>query len=626
GTTSAESGNVLPLHLQRERRHPTPPLLDGSMIGETAVLQASVLEPRSRGFLLDLRVGLVGRLLLVLQSFFRSGIRRRRRYIRRLRARIWRFRNATRTLLLRQFAQAGIELFREVVLHLLQVVHFNGYSLSGPAFRLLARRDAGVHHIVGIGSVGEPRDYVTRAQRTFLPVRHYGEIAGHDKGAPCRIQRRRNFVAGIRRCCCLSRWSGGRASLRRLCLLRGQLRLYFLGDGLLDFGSHCHLARRRCRSRTTSASVAGIGVRTCLPLGGIGRLQIRRNQVIRQPERRRSIDGIRREPPAVEAKPRSSSPTPRPYTPDNWRRPRVIGPPVKAGIVEGSRIVAVVVIAAVVVAAIHAGPVVAVVIVRARIIGVAAAVNVAALHVSAVPSRVHDARSVVFTHNRAPAVDPMLNVHAAAINRTNLAIGTDACLSSTLQRNVPARRSVAARALAGVRWSTFVATARWTALGGATRRTTLVAARTAFIGIRSAGSAVGRACRASSIRARCATPVGVRSAGSAVGRACRTSFIRTPCATSVGARAAGRVSGRAARFGTTGRSAGLGTTGRSARLGTAARGGFRRWLARRCLRSGGLGGRCTRLLLSRSHCGYREKNQQYGPNRQDVLSSVARIH
>src|ERR1035438_6310680 len=159
------------------------------------------------------------------------------------------------------------------------------------------------------------------------PVRHYGEIAGHHKGAPCRIQRRRNFVAGIRRC-----WSGGPATLRRLRLLRGQLRLHFIGDGLLDFGSQCHLARGRGRSRTTSttASVAGIGVRTCVRLGRVGRLQVRRNHVIRQPERRRSIDGIRREPPAVEAKPRSSSPTPRPYTPDNRRRPRVIGPLLEA--------------------------------------------------------------------------------------------------------------------------------------------------------------------------------------------------------------------------------------------------------------------------------------------------------
>src|ERR1019366_3576395 len=580
-----------------------------------------VLKPagRSRGFLLDLRVGLVGRLLLVLQSFFRSGIRRRRRYIRRLRARIWRFRNATRTLLLRQFAHAGIELFREVVLHLLQVVHFNGYSLSGRAFRLLARRDAGVHHIVGIGSVGEPHDYVTRGQPTFLPVRHYGEIAGHHKGAPCRIQRRRNFVAGIRRF-----WSGGPATLRRLRLLRGQLRLHFIGDGLLDFGSQCHLARGRGRSRTTSttASVAGIGVRTCVRLGRVGRLQVRRNHVIRQPERRRSIDGIRREPPAVEAKPRSSSPTPRPYTPDNRRRPRVIGPPVEAGIVEGSRIVTVVVAAAVGVAAIHAAPVVAVVIVRARIIGVAAAVDVAALHVSAVPSRVHDVGSVVFAHNRAPAVDPMLNVHAAAINRTNLAIGTDARLSSTLQRNVPARRSVAARAPAGVRWSAFVATARWTALV-ATRWTALVAPRwtalvatrwtasagvrrTALTGARSGGSAAGRACRTSFIRARCATPVGVRPAG-AIGCACRTGFIRTRCTTSVGARSAGPAIGRAARaagFGSApARAAGFGAPARMLR-----RGGVRSRLARR----GRVGRRRALLvLLSRSHCGYGEKNQQY---------------
>src|SRR5208282_4530363 len=182
---------------------------------------------------------------------------------------------------------------------------------------------------------------------------------------------------------------------------------------------------------------------------------------------------------------------------------------------------------------------------------------------------------------------------------------TDARLSSTLQRNVPARSSVAARVgSAGVRRTALVAATRGTALAGV-RRTTLVAARwSRSVGVRSAGSAVGRACRTSFIRGRLPTSVGARSAGRAIGRAARGAGFGT--------------TGRSAGLGTTGRAARLGTTGRAARLGTAARGGFRRRLAR--------SRRTLLVLLSRSHCGYREKDQQYGPNRQDVLSSVARIH
>ena len=51
--------------------------------------------------------------------------------------------------------QAVVELFREVVLHFLQVVHFNGYGLSGCAVRLLAGRNTRGDHVIGIGSVGQ---------------------------------------------------------------------------------------------------------------------------------------------------------------------------------------------------------------------------------------------------------------------------------------------------------------------------------------------------------------------------------------------------------------------------------------------------------------------------------------
>lgn len=47
---------------------------------------------------------------------------------------------------------------------------------------------------------------------------------------------------------------------------------------------------------------------------------------------------------------------------------------------------------------------------------------------------------------------------------------------------------------------------------------------------------------------------------------------------------------------------------------------------RRLRSGGGLGGRRTRLFLRRSHYGHRDKNQQYGPFRHDVLSSVVQFH
>jgi len=63
--------------------------------------------------------------------------------------------------------------------------------------------------------------------------------------------------------------------------------------------------------------------------------------------------------------------------------------------------------------------------------------HVGSLHVAAVPSRVHDARSVVFTHNPNPTVDPMLNVHSVSVDGADRSVGANARLFSTLQTDVP---------------------------------------------------------------------------------------------------------------------------------------------------------------------------------------------
>ena len=65
------------------------------------------------------------------------------------------------------------------------------------------------------------------------------------------------------------------------------------------------------------------------------------------------------------------------------------------------------------------------------VIGVSAAVYISALHISAAPA-VHDAYSIVFTHYGPPAVNPILNVHTATVDRTNRAIRTNIGPASAL--------------------------------------------------------------------------------------------------------------------------------------------------------------------------------------------------
>jgi hypothetical protein len=57
-----------------------------------------------------------------------------------------------------------------------------------------------------------------------------------------------------------------------------------------------------------------------------------------------------------------------------------------------------------------------VIIIGARIIRMSAAIHIRTLHVSAMPSGVHDPRSVMRADDRASAVDSTFNVHPVTIN------------------------------------------------------------------------------------------------------------------------------------------------------------------------------------------------------------------
>ncbi len=127
----------------------------------------------------------------------------------------------------------------------------------------------------------------------------------------------------------------------------------------------------------------------------------------------------------------------------------MVAPAIESGVIPEPRMVAVVHVAVPVVSAIDAGVVVAAGEVGTRIISMAAKIAVGALHVSGIPARVHDARSVVHTHHRAPAVQTIANVHAAAVDRSNLSIGADAGRTTASQSDVPGscwRTTGAARA------------------------------------------------------------------------------------------------------------------------------------------------------------------------------------
>src|SRR5580658_7963750 len=109
----------------------------------------------------------------------------------------------------------------------------------------------------------------------------------------------------------------------------------------------------------------------------------------------------------------------------------MVAPAIEPRVIPETGMVAVVHVPVPVVAAINAGVVVAAAEVSTRIVGVAAKIAVGTLHVSAIPTDVHYARSVVHTHHRAPPVQTIANVHAAAVDRSDLSIGSDARRTTT---------------------------------------------------------------------------------------------------------------------------------------------------------------------------------------------------
>src|ERR1700678_3270338 len=183
---------------------------------------------RVRSLLLNLRLGLISLLLLILESLRHGRIRWRRRHSPSLSPGIRRRRHTVRPLFLRQFAHAVGDVLLEVVVHLLQIIHFHGNGLSRRAITFFGRRNAGRHCLVSIRCVRKAGNHITRRQRTFLTVGHHRYIGIHHKRALCWIQRRGRSIAARSRSRC---WSGRRLSARILAglrLLRSELGFHLL--------------------------------------------------------------------------------------------------------------------------------------------------------------------------------------------------------------------------------------------------------------------------------------------------------------------------------------------------------------------------------------------------------------
>ena len=152
------------------------------------------------GLLHNLRFGLIGGGLLILQRVCRGIIRRRLWNFSANGGGVRRLGKTAGALFGGKRLQAIIHLLLEVIVHFLQVVHGNGDGFAGGAIGFLAAGDDGRHFLVGIGRGAGAREYIAAGESTFLTVGNYGEIAGNDERGVRGIKRGRYFARARRGC------------------------------------------------------------------------------------------------------------------------------------------------------------------------------------------------------------------------------------------------------------------------------------------------------------------------------------------------------------------------------------------------------------------------------------------
>jgi len=142
-----------------------------------------------------------------------------------------RSRHAVLALVFGELPETLVDLFSEVIVHFLEIVDGNGNLSAGLAIALLAAADEDADVFVLIRFILDTSEDVSRGESAFgAVVERFSEIGSDNEGASVGIESGRDFFVGLISSRC--RLTGGRGRL-----LGGNLRLHFVRDGLLDFGS-----------------------------------------------------------------------------------------------------------------------------------------------------------------------------------------------------------------------------------------------------------------------------------------------------------------------------------------------------------------------------------------------------
>jgi len=147
------------------------------------------------GRLLHFGFGCVGILLLIVQLRFYVEIRFHFSLRVRSAARLRTGWNAVLALVLGERLETLIELFAEVIVHFLQVIHGNRDLRTGMAITLLAAANQDLDVLIVVRTVVNTRDDIAGRERTIGAVWGLlGKDRGNDKRAVIRIERGRHFL------------------------------------------------------------------------------------------------------------------------------------------------------------------------------------------------------------------------------------------------------------------------------------------------------------------------------------------------------------------------------------------------------------------------------------------------
>src|SRR5215469_6153254 len=328
-----------------------------------------------------------------------------------------------------------------MIVHVLEVIDGDRELSSCRAITPLTAGDENLHLAICVGIVVDAGENVALRERALGSVRRFlAQGVGNDERAVVRIERAgalfgiRPFTAGTSACTRGATGGSGRCGCIAFC---SDLRLYFIGDCLLDFRRKRYSSASLRRAACIVAfhfRIRGRCIRCglCAGLGGslIRGLQVGGDQIVREPERRIRIYRVWVEIVAVEAVPRSRPPSPRE---DDGSGPRIVGPAIKARapIVAGDVAIVVAATPAVTSVNVYVGAIV--VHIRSAVIVAPTTPAEAVLDVPAAAARGDNARTIAaHAGNTSRATRTMRDRRVALVNRADFSVGTEMSGSATL--------------------------------------------------------------------------------------------------------------------------------------------------------------------------------------------------